>query len=457
MASDSTHLLAGYHRAVDYIDREIVRFAPRRHSPEGKVRAALEFNRALGSPQRASPSIQIAGTSGKGTVAHFIASALSAAGLSTGLHVSPYLQAFTEKTWIDGRYLDAGSLIDAVEELRPVAESFRADDDCAASVHGMASLAASYLAFRRAGLDLTVVETGLGGRFDLVQGLDRELTVITELGLDHTSSLGATVDKIAWHKAGIIEADVPCVAVRGPGWGVLAREAREVGAPLHPIDFERLHLDGGRSRLDLDTLGTVELPLGDAAPFVVRNAVVAAHALDHLARAGRPIRPENLADGFRASFPGRFEIVQERAPGRPRVVLDCAHNPQKVAALCKALPEQGLTIVFAATGSRSPTGLLDRIAPLASRLIATQVDLYGKAIVPAGDIAAAGSAQGIETSAVERPEDALELALDSGADTVVVTGSVYLVGRLRDRWYPTDDVILQRTSWPALQHIDSAE
>lgn len=441
-------LLARYRAAVDYIDREIVRTTPRRRSSEGKVRAALRFNAELGNPQRAYPSIQVAGTSGKGTVCHLLASTLHAAGLRTGCHVSPYLQAFTEKTWLDGRYCSVDALSAGVDEVRPVAEAFRDDDDCPASVHGMASLATSYVVFREADLDVAVMETGLGGRFDLVQGLERQLCVITELGLDHTRSLGPTVDEIAWHKAGIMEAGVPCVAVRGAGWSVLEDEARRVGAALEPVELDRVarRSGSGELALRLGYLGNLELALGGSAPFLARNAAVAAVALDRLARLGWPIEAEHLRVGFEIAVPGRFEVVSRA----PRVILDCAHNAQKVAALCRALPGEELTVVFAATGSRSPEELLRGLGPRTRRLIATELELYGKAVVPAAEIAAAAGRLGMAAVAVESPEAALEQALQeaSNDDTIVVTGSVYLVGRLRDRWYPTEEVVLQRTSFP---------
>ncbi len=439
--------LEAYRSAVRFIDRDIVRMTPRRRSPEGKVRAALQFNRALGDPQRAYPSVQVAGTSGKGSVCQLIAATLSAAGLRTGCHTSPYLQAFTEKTWIDGSYCSVGQLVAAVDGVRPTAEAYAADDDCPASVHGMASLAVSYLAFREARLDVAVMETGLGGRFDLVQGLERELSVITELGLDHTTSLGPTLDEIAWHKAGIIERGVPCVASRGRGWAVLEAEARAVGAPLIAVDTGSLRpRSDGSLGLSLDFLGRVDLELGTRAPFAARNAALAAAALDRLAAAGWAIEPGHLRAGFRSRLPGRLERVAER----PRIVLDCAHNAQKVAALRTALGADGLTVIFAATGSRSPEGLLEELAGSTAGLVATELDLYGKACVAAEEIAASGTALGIAAEAIAEPRAALERAIDltPAGGVLLITGSVYLVGLLRDRWYPTDEVVLQRTSWP---------
>jgi folylpolyglutamate synthase/dihydrofolate synthase len=460
-ASGAPARLEAYARAQRHIDVELVRLEPRRRDPAGKVATALAFNAALGDPQRAQPSVQVAGTSGKGSVCALLAHALEAAGLRAGLHVSPYLQAFTEKTWIDGRYLSPEGLTAAVDEVRPVAERFAADPDGPASVHGMASLATSYVAFRDAGLDVAVMETGVGGRFDLVQGLDRALSVITDLGLDHTKALGPTLEEIAAHKAGILEAGVPAIAVRGPGWEVLAAEAERVGADLRgvvPSDLwagETRSAGRTRATLRLPTLGEVPVDLPGEAPFLLRNAAVAAAALDRLAEAGWAISANALTEGFRrVPLPGRFEVVQERSPTAPRVILDGAHNGQKLAALLAGLdadPTTGpLSVVLAASGQRAPEDLLAAVAPRAARVHTCQLDLYGKGVVPAPDLAEAARAAGAGAEACESPEAALDAALATTppAGTVLVTGSLYLVGRLRDRWFPTEQVILQGTSWP---------
>ncbi|MCO5171702.1 MAG: Mur ligase family protein [Planctomycetes bacterium] len=433
--------LLRYEAARRYIDVELVRPGKRRHDPAGKVAAALAFNRALGDPQRAWPSVQVAGTSGKGSVATMIAAGLSAAGLRTGLHVSPYLQAFTEKVVVDGVLADAGAFARAVDAVRPAADALRARDDLPASVHGLAALGATYLCFREAGVEAAVIETGVGGRFDLVQGLDRALTVITDLGLDHMDVLGETLDEIAWHKAGVMAPGVPCVAVEGPGWGVLAAEAARVGAPLVPVR------PGGDLRLP--RLGPVALP-ASPAPWQARNAAVAAAALDALAGRGWPIGPEHVARALASRpCPGRFEVVQA---GDPRVVLDGAHNQPKLEALRRALAaDPGAVIVFATTGGRDPRPLLEAIGPAARSLVCTAPVLHGKDTAPPGDLARAARALGLDARAVDDPLAALDEAIAQArreGRTVVVTGSLYLVGQARERWVPWERVVLGRTPWP---------
>jgi dihydrofolate synthase / folylpolyglutamate synthase len=458
MANDTT-AIERYLEAQRYIDVDVVRLEPRDRTRDGKLEAVRRFNAALGDPQAAFDSIQVAGTSGKGSVCTYLAHALHAAGARTGLHVSPYLQVITEKTWCEGRYCGPGEFADAVDRIRPVAEEFRRWDECPASVHGMASLAASYEVFRTRGLDTVVMETGVGGRFDLVQGLRKSLTVITDLGLDHTKTLGESLDEIAWHKAGIIEPGVPCVAVEGPGYAVIEREAMERGAPLFPVRPEDLLSELGPPDpsgtrevvLRLPHLGEIPLRLPGVAGFQARNAAVAAAALDRLAAEGAGVTAGQIIDGFaRARYPGRFEQVQDR----PRVILDGAHNPQKMAGLLDGVLElvgRGPLVVLAAfSGARAPAPLIATLSGPATSLVATRLDLYGKATVPAEDIADAAREVGLPAQIVAQPMAALEAALHAaGPDgTVLVTGSLYLVGLVRDHWHPWREVLLQGTSWP---------
>lgn len=450
---DERAALLRYEEARRYIDVDLVRLTKRRLDPPAKVRAALAWNEALGEPQRAFPAVQVAGTSGKGSVASMIALGLEEAGLRAGLQVSPYLQAFTEKVVIAGRYCAPDDFARAVDLVRPTAEAFRHDAASPASVHGLAALGAAYLAFREARVEAAVIETGVGGRFDLVQGLDRALSVITDLGLDHMDVLGDGVDQIAWHKAGIMGPGAPCVAIQGPGWSVLEAEAARTGASLVGVRPEACvtPLGGGRALVRLDHLGAVEVALA-GAPWHARNAAVAATALDALAARGWPIRAEHVARAIaRLRYPGRFEVVQREGP---RVLLDGAHNQQKLEALRRALEadgDRGAIVVFATTGGRDPRPLLEAIAPAVRALVATAPVLYGKDAAAPADLARVACALGLDARALASPIDALDDALEQGrreGRAVVVTGSLYLVGQLRDRWFPWEQVVLRRTSWP---------
>ncbi len=468
--ADERAALARYVAARDWIDVDLVRLGKRRLDNERKRAEALAFYAALGDPQRAAPAVQVAGTSGKGSVATAIALGLDAAGLRTGLTVSPYLQAYTEKLWVAGRFCDPLDFARAVDAVRPTVAAITAEvpgeAERAASTHGLAGLGSIFLAFQGARLDAAVVETGVGGRFDLVQGLDRALSVITDLGLDHEDVLGAGLPAVASHKAGIVEARVPAVAVAGPGSDVIAAEARRVGAALVLVRPEvvarDLGAEGERRRvlLRLPTLGDVEVRL-PRAPFQLRNATVAAMSLDLLAARGWAIRGEHVAAGLeRLRVPGRLEVVDPGpAHGRAPVILDGAHNPQKLAALRDALVERlgrrsegspGCILVAASTGSRDPAAAVEALGPLCHTVVATAPRLHGKDVASPAVLVEAARARGLRAEAVLDPVAAVTRALElaGGERPVVVTGSLYLVGVARGRWFPWEQVVLQRTSWP---------
>jgi dihydrofolate synthase/folylpolyglutamate synthase len=442
--------------ARNYIDVELVRLEPRPRNLAGKLAAVREFNECLGNPQATFPSVQVAGTSGKGSVSLALAHILTASGFATGLHVSPYLQVATEKTWIDGHYCSAQEFLSACESVRPTAERFRVRDDCPASVHGMASLALSYEVFRRRAIDWCVMETGVGGRYDLVQGLDRRLVVISDIGLDHLKTLGQTRKEIAWHKAGVMSGSELAVAIYDREiWPVLEAEAAATGCRLlavHPEAISAVVEEGGRSTLvlHLPRLGRIEVPwTGRSRGFPVRNAALAAAAADALSSLSVPVDAGAVAKGVVApTLPGRLERVQSR----PEVYLDGAHNQQKMAALMAALPPSmgRRHLIIGATGERHFEEVLAALPEPPHSVLLTRPLLYGKAVASPKEMADRLQGWCAVVRADDSPMRGLRRVLEMAAedDQILVTGSLYLVGQLRTLWFPWQEVLHQRTSWP---------
>lgn len=463
--------LSLYLEARNYIDVEVVRLEPRLSDPDGKVATVRAFNQDLGNPQASFRSVQVAGTSGKGSTSTWLARILHACGVSTGLHVSPYLQAATEKTWIDGRYAAPGPWHEAYLRVRPLSESYRLRTDCKASIHGMTSLAVTYECFRDAGIDWAVMETGVGGRYDLIQGLDRHLAVITDIGLDHVKTLGEDLQAIAWHKAGIMEGAPRALATFDPQvWPVFEEQAARSGCRLEPVrpeDVASLHEggDGPVVRLRLPTLGSVEIPWPfDGGGFRLRNFAVAACAADMLSDEGVRLTPEALAASMTAGpVPGRMESVQTH----PRVILDAAHNPQKMQALVSSVfpggmqrkgrkraqgisPRPRFLLVLAATGDRAVEEFAAVFPVPPDVLVLTRPLLYGKKVSSPDELAVPLRGWAGQTLLADTPAQAMEAVLSEGRpeDLVLVTGSIYMVGQARDRWYPWEQVVLQGTSFP---------
>lgn len=410
---------------------------PRPHSDQrrrGRERLVRmrRFLDELGNPQAGLPVVLVAGTSGKGSVAVKVAEGLRAAGYSTGLHVTPYLQTPLEKFWLDGRLARPGELADLAAWVRPVVE--RADP-LQPPTYGMVWVALTFEYFRRARVDALVLEVGAGGRFDLTNVCDPLLNVITTVGMDHEKSLGPSLADIAWHKAGIARPGVPTVIgqMPPPAREVVLDEVKRVGAPL--------------------------IEAGPTAPddFRASNDHLAGTVLDALAATGFARIDGGACDVARGgALPGRYE----RMPSLNglAVILDGAHNPDKARALAdlwrrQCSPEAGV-LVAGTVGYRSPAAVLAPLWPTVKAWIATEPQVLGKPPTPAAVAAQAGSDAGYPAVAAEPdPLQAIDraLAICPPGGRVLVAGSLYLAGNIRSRWYPTEAIERQRTMWP-LRH-----
>jgi dihydrofolate synthase/folylpolyglutamate synthase len=394
-----------------------------RQRAEFRLDRMREMLPVLGDPLSSTPIVHVAGTSGKGSTATAIASILTAGGYRTGLHTSPYLQVATEKLQIDHELIDANAfatLVDSTLDLLE-GEGFQPS-------YGQLWMAMVLTWFEQEAVDVAVIEVGSGGRFDLSNVVHPLVSVITEIGFDHMDTLGATIEEIAWHKAGIIEPVTPVVAAVSDRTAlqVIAGEAHQQGADLHRI---------------------IPTP-GDFRRTNEATARLAVELLDF------DIDREDIEDGLSHDrLPGRAETVQTD----PVAILDGAHNPQKIAALLQWLArEQGQTHPVTVCGfleAKDTRAMLHALAQTSSTLILTEPIIDGKD--PAGaeqlaEIAAELDFTGpvhVETDPNAAVAVGLELARRTG-QPLLVTGSLYLVGNVRGRWYPDDAVLLQRTPWP---------
>jgi len=354
------------------------------------VRPALEPTRdalaRLGNPQDRLRIVHVAGTNGKGSTAAMIEAILREAGLRTGLYTSPHLSRFTERIRVDGREITREGVVPLVRMVREAAPdlTFFETATCVALLH-----------FAESGVDTAVLETGLGGRLDATNVVDPAVAVITRIGLDHTDLLGRTIAEVAGEKAGILKPGRPILAVaHGPERDVLDGTARRVGAHLRFAyeDFSPWP-------------GTVALP----GEHQRENATLAAEAARTLG-----IEHDAIARGLEGvRWPGRLERVG-------RFVLDCAHNPQAAASLSSALgPVDAL--VFGCLADKDPAATIDAL-PRAGQTWFVR---------PRGDRAHDPRALlGLRPDAqLASLADALERAAGS---TVLVTGSIYLVGQARE-------------------------
>lgn len=411
---------------------------------------------AMGDPHRAAPVVHVGGTSGKGSTSVAIAAVLTAAGYRTLLHTSPYLQVATEKLQLDGRLVPAEPFAAGIAAVLAAAEGL------GEGPIGYPELWMALIAWtmRELAADAAVIEVGAGGRLDMTNVVRPAVSVITSVGLDHTETLGSTLAEIAWQKAGIVKPGAPVVtAVTEPvALAVIEAEAAARGAELTVVR------PGVDVVVDGDAGGWAE-PVrwrdvatgaryagGMAGGIQAVNGATALATVRALRGRGWGIGDDAVREGLAAGrLPGRLEGM----PGRATVVLDAAHNPQKAAALAQDLAKSGRRCVgvVGVLAAKQAREMLAELAPALRALVATQPTVIGKRPLPAGELAAVAAEVGVGGVAVEpEPGAALERALATAGegDVVLVTGSLYLIGELRRRWYPDAAMVEQRTPWPVV-------
>ena len=394
----------------------------------------------LGDPHLGRPTVHIAGSKGKGSVAAMVEAILRAAGLSTGLFTSPHLNRFTERIQVDGVPVSPDEFAAGLDTVRDGAERIAEKLPDRALVTFDILTALGFLLFRQRGVDAQVIEVGLGGLLDSTNVFERkECAVITNIGLEHREILGNTVAEIARQKAGII---VPgCPTVMAPQRESAAEVIREVaaaaGSPLQEVALVcnlrrdafnadaqsfRLRTPGGAYQAKLPLLGKHQLD----------NAATAVMAVEALAAAGLKVGAEAVKAGLESvKWPARIEAVKRR----PLVIIDAAHTADSARALRDALAEYfrvgQATLVVGVMGDKDLEGLVSAIEPVARRVIATQAD-HPRAL-PAALVARAFQDLGIETTWEPRLSAAIDsaLALSTPSDAVVILGSVALAGEAR--------------------------
>ena len=304
------------------------------------VRLGLETTHrvlgALGHPQRSFPSVLIAGTNGKGSTAALLAAMTSAAGYRTGLYTSPHLESVEERIRIDGQVVPGERLSE--ELIRVVERAERALGHLPTYFEALTTTA--FQIFSDQGVDLAVLEVGLGGRLDATNASEPVLSLITEIGLEHREILGQTLESIAHEKAGILRRGGPAVAwtERRAVRETLEQAAHELAAELaigpEVVELSIAEESGWRGqRVDLRTpLGNYELAISLLGRHQAENLALAVLGAEQLARLGwRGLDRTAIVEGAAACrWPGRLERVA--MPDGGGVLLDAAHNPDALAA-----------------------------------------------------------------------------------------------------------------------------
>lgn len=399
-----------------------------------KIRLLLEL---LDNPHQSMAAIHIAGTNGKGSVAAICDSVLRAAGYPVARYTSPHLNSINERFWINGAPVSDAALIAAAEKvMEKVIELERERDLYITFFEAMTALA--FVLFKEAGIQLVVLETGLGGRLDATNVVDPLLSVITRVSLDHCEWLGSTIEEIAAEKGGVIKPGRPVVVAENCAevMTVLTGCAQRCAAPLIAVS-ESLSLTRTKGDLSSQTikLSTVnrELPKITttlAARFQMENIAAAICALEVLHGLGVVISDEAFVQGLsQVSWKGRFQKVCDN----PVVILDGAHNPDAAEALRQSLKQCGIRdrvyLVAGFCGEKNSIDFLKKIQVVVKSAWAVAID--NPRSLKAQEVGSLMRSAGIRDVAVsasvkEAAESAIKSAEEEGG-TVLVTGSLFLV------------------------------
>ena len=422
-----------------------------RRAPESQIEPTLDRVRSvldlMGNPERAYPTIHVAGTNGKSSTAAMIDSLLTAYGLRTGRFTSPHLETLRERIRLDGELIDSGRLLAAWEDLAPLLAIVESDGGRPLTYFEVITVLA-FVAFADAPVSVGVLEVGLGGTWDATNVVDAPVGVIVPIGMDHMDWLGDDIVDIADAKAGILGSQMVAVSAdQEPAVAeVLADRAGDVGATLlrAGVDFglvDRQVAVGGQL-LTIQGLGgtyaDVFLPLH--GEHMAQNAATALVAVEAFLGGGAgALVGEVVEQGFAAvSVPGRLEVVRRS----PTVLIDVAHNPHGARALAAAVDEafdfRRLVGVVGVLADKDAEGILVALEPLLDEIVLTQST--SPRAVDAEELGAiAAEVFGAERVQVEPVlPNALEAAVtaaESEGDLegvgVLVTGSVTIAGESR--------------------------
>jgi dihydrofolate synthase / folylpolyglutamate synthase len=391
---------------------------------------------ALGNPQNKFKSIHIAGTNGKGSVSHMLASVLQTAGYKTGLYTSPHLYDFRERIKVDGIMVSEGFVIDFTERVKPLIEKIQPS-------FFEITVAMAFEYFAQQKVDLAVVETGLGGRLDSTNIITPQLSVITNISYDHMNILGNTLEEIAGEKAGIIKQNIPVVIGerRTETEKVFIEKGTEKNAPLffaeELFQINKAELQLHYLKLSLRNKGTnenIDLSVDLPGIYQVKNVNTLLAAIEILKQNNWRINKETIVDALQnikklTGLHGRWEVIQNE----PTVVLEVAHNEDGIRQMLhhiELVDFDQLHIIFGVVKDKELGKVLELLPKNASYYF-TQAHI--PRALPGNQLQEEAKKIGLEGRVYENVNLALGNALKKAAhdDLIIVCGSIFLVAEVK--------------------------
>lgn len=443
-------MIQTYKQAKEYILGFVPQKSPKHVSGSTHFIRASKFIEMLGNPQNNYPTIHIAGTSGKGSTSYLISKILITAGYKTGLHLSPHLHSIRERAQINNKKISQEKFLELTKIVKKTIDKFDTEKyGNLLFVQIMQAFAFLYFAHEK--IDIAVIETGLGGKYDGTNVINSIVGIITPIDFDHMHVLGKTLDKIAWNKAGIIKkSQVAAISAKQKKMAqiVLKNKAKKTGIKLYEEEKDfKVIIKKNTSRgvlfdyIDSDKkISNVFCSL--VGPHQAHNAALAIKTAFELKKIGYKIKYSHIKKALSDSVHyGRFEIIKRQ--GRT-FILDGAHNQHKFSALVETLsqvyPNDKFICIFSCKKNKEIDNSIKMLKNKAKTIVATQFTH------PAND----GPNSPIEISvilekllktkfkgnivAIPSLPKALAYVIkeSSKEDKIVVTGSFHTVGEVRN-------------------------
>ena len=386
---------------------------------------------AMGDPQDLFQGVHVAGTNGKGSVCAMLAGILQAAGYRVGLMTKPHLISYTERIQVDQQPIRDDDFAALLTELQPIFDRVAAEHGPPTEFEVLT--AASLYYFARAGIDLLVCEVGLGGRLDATNVVDLGVDIITNIALDHTQHLGATLELIAAEKAGILKpGSLAITGAQPPALGVIEAEARRQQIPLlrlgHEITYTAIDRDWGGLLVTVTTPSATypDLRVPVLGLHQAENTSLAVAGVDALRSRGWEVSDGALKNGLaHTRWPGRLDVVDKD----PIVLVDGAHNPagldRTLTAAAHLRHGKPMVVIFGVMQDKDLPAMLARLREAGVPVIFSGIDWHR-----AADPSELATAYGDSSQVAATVSQALAMARQQvGKDgMVLVCGSIYLAG-----------------------------
>jgi len=430
-----------YQKTIDYL------YGLQKHGIKLALSNSIALMALMDDPHRKFKSVHVAGTNGKGSTSAFIAAMLQAAGYRVGLYTSPHLVSFCERIRINNELISEAKVVELAARVRDAAQKDTGGEGTGAlnPTFFEVATAMAFTYFAEEGVDIAVIEVGMGGRLDSTNVVVPLVSVITNIELEHTEFLGTTLVEIAREKAGIIKRGTPVVT------GAAQQEVVtifEQDAAAQQNAVYRLSRDFAPTRITANdeqvfdyngiTSSYEKVRLTMLGRHQVDNACLALAAIECLRTAGVAVDEAAARQGLlHASWAGRLELVERK----PDIYLDGAHNPASAQTLAKTVRDmkpayQRIVLIIGILGDKDYQGIISALLPLADHVVVTK-PLYSRAM----DVRALASEirklhGSVETAETVEAAISLVRNMASPDDLVLITGSLYVVGDARALFCP---------------------